>query len=193
MSLLDDESFHQKTEKKALNMKHCSPKRTSRCSTARAGSASCTDLPRPSIFILKAREGIIGENCVRFATHVAVPSKDYVAYLQRLSRRKNATSIQSRWTMNVHKRFYFRQNEEYDLFLVRQPSGWIIERDHYDDAPCETLSTILDGIPVVFPTLKLAALIAKSPDLVALAKLYWRSETQPMSEARCDDAQTATV
>jgi hypothetical protein len=72
------------------------------------------------------------------------------------------------------------------LAAIKQPGGWVIERKHFGalEKPPQTLTTKLEGLPVVFSTLELAALVAES-ELMVFANLKWATrgvgETHTMS------------
>ena len=146
---------------------------------------------RASVILLKPRDGLLESISAPWAANVAVPDNRYAAYLQSRSN-QNGAPVESRWTITVRKRFYFCIDEDCWPYLVRQPGGWIVKRDHPDElyTPSQTLSTILDCLPVVFPRLKLAALVAESPELMKLASLRWQNE--PVPETKSNELQTAT-
>src|SRR4029079_18838668 len=100
---------------------------------------------------------------------------EYAGYLLSRSRQRTR-SVRPRWTMNLSKRYYFQYTGKYLLLLHRQPGGWIVTREIEAVTSPETLSTMLDGMPVLFPQLKLAALVAES-HLKAIANLHWKAES----------------
>jgi len=148
--------------------------------------SKCATSARASVFVLKSRDGMLERTSTPWATHVAVPSEDYAAYLRRRSWRKKNSSIEPRWGKRAAETFLWKSSEpfylrfrcKHILVAIKQPGGWIIERKRFRmlGGPPETLTTKLDGLPVVFSTLELAALVAESK-LMAVANLSWATET----------------
>jgi hypothetical protein len=160
-------------------MTHSSVKQTGRDFEAVAKSPSRKS--RPSVFVVVTRPSPSLEK-------VAVPSEDYAVYLRSHSDPRKLTSIRSRWLTMLSERVSFRYDGDYCLLLDKLPEGWMMMRYLTDDvcAPSYTLSTILDDIPVVFPSLELAGLVAESASLARLANLFWRRDAHsigPVFEA----------
>jgi hypothetical protein len=124
---------------------------------------------------------------VWWTTHVALPSKDYADYLRSSGRQNDFSG----WDQNQRTGFYFRNDGEYWFYINRQPDGWLVERqDCAQKFPIETLCTILDSVPVVFPTLRLAAQVAQDSELVLSAQLHW---TAGRAEAEALDQRLAAI
>jgi|tagenome__1003787_1003787.scaffolds.fasta_scaffold20458656_1 hypothetical protein len=161
--------------------------------STRTRPTRCDSSGRTSVFLVKARNYVLEETSAPWATHVAVPSKQYAAHLYRRSWQKKKSSIQPRWSRFSGKLWPRPSGERVFgrwftkgrcvLAALKQPGGWIIQRKQFGAlwaAPPETLSTMLDGLPVVFSTLTLAALVSES-QLVVLANLKWAPDTSELN------------
>src|SRR3954468_24852214 len=69
--------------------------------STRTRPTRCDSSGRTSVFLVKARNYVLEETSAPWATHVAVPSKQYAAHLYRRSWQKKKSSIQPRWSRLV--------------------------------------------------------------------------------------------
>jgi hypothetical protein len=172
-------------------MSNSSVKPTRRNSVAGLQSPPKKHASRPSIF--EAKTSVVKGPNGCYERTVAIPSKEYAAYLQTQSHLDEITSARSHWkTVN---RLSCLCQGVYRLCLDELPEGWTIFRYYRDDPdlPGHILTTMLHEMPVAIPTFKLAAQLAQSLELVAFANLYWRSETQRVPKVRHNHTRTAIV
>jgi hypothetical protein len=104
-------------------------------------------------------------------------------YIRRAAR-EPAVSVRKRWDVNSNN-IYFIDTENFALWLVPEPGGWIIMRalGSPSSFDLQTLCNILGDMPILCSRWEVAAQLAEACHPTPLAVLQWRADHSHVNRA----------